>query len=232
MVFMVVTNGYALHYSHPDAQGKHGIGAAVTADGFIGIELQYGYRIPNIFKEHDLEINGSIGGPLFGLFPPDSLRICGGVALGLVDQTPFYLSGMAHVLLQTTKNGVGRFAGIGFDLQIQPAFHFNRGYIGLELGWRQMLSMYMHHNERVVNTFSDRYGDDSNLSSEGPIDGWFGVPATQFIVAIVGGMLIKKRTQLYLSGGLLLTPARGIPWMEGMIGLIPIYLQMGGKVHF
>lgn len=210
--------------------GDQTISLGVSSDAFAGMELGYS-RNPGIAKLKDLQVYARFSLPLLLTIRDrslDSWEIDLGVNSGLIGSDRLGIIADLRFLLLHHDQVLGTFIPIGIDLSLTPAFRFQKGYVGPQLRWNQIIATHISHSEYVKNTFNGLNTSEKDIQ---PQDGWYGSTGSYLGFGIEGGRNIGSRSFIHADLGIIqfTSPYTGLVDAMSM-GQVPLYLDL--RFHY
>jgi hypothetical protein len=194
----------------PDA--RLGVSAGWDSAPWVGAEggVALGRRV---------QLDLAVGGPVGGL--PGAFDAMAGVSSVARWRGPWGLFAGAGTGLTHAADASGEQLAWTAEVTLRPGAYAATRQLSLDLGWRGSLATHIHHSDAVAALYDDRYPDGGG-SGEGPIDGWYALPAGELHLGLTGGIR-GRHLGAALRAGLAWTPQRGGGLMNGMLGVIPMY---------
>ncbi|MCA9712303.1 MAG: hypothetical protein KDK70_41085, partial [Myxococcales bacterium] len=126
------------------------------------------------------------------------------------------------------RDVTGDRTGLGLEVAAQPG-RFRRAWsVWLDLRWRTVPLVSVHHSAVVAETFDDRYPEGTTGSTDrAPRDGVLAFPShTLLLGAGIGGRVLR-RLGLFVRGGWTWQPQRQGVGSYPALGRMPFYAQTG-----
>lgn len=126
--------------------------------------------------------------------------------------------------LARAENDAGAFYGLGIELRCQPTYSRGSWAFGIDLGWQDTVTTYIHHSASTRRTFDDRYpaGVDGIA---GPHDGWYRFTSERFRFGLMSSHRFSEKWAGAVALGALLTRQD-----EGVyLPLIPFYIEVAAS---
>lgn len=209
------------------------VSLGVNSDSFMGIEMGYGKELN--LEENNLVYYLKINVPIvLGLKEKvfDTYEIKGGILNNLVNDKNYVVISDFGCNFVKHKDILGESYSFGVTGKISPSYRYDKGYVGLQLKYSQILTSYIKHSNVVKERFDDIIDKNGKPYGETPKDGFYYHVGSFLNLGIEGKGQINTKSDLYYELGMSNYLSKFTEGFDAvMFGQLPFYgsLQLTSK---
>lgn len=202
----------------------------VDANAFASFNIGFGYKFQESFRHRGLLLYTNLSIPvLLSTIDRDidTWRVDTGVSAEIFRANRIGIRSRFNLFLIRHNQVLGTFYPAGFDLQMEPVYHLENGYIGIQLGWHQVIATHITHSEYSKSAFDNIYDKNGELIDLSPKDGWYGDTGSALKAGFEWSYPFADGFEMFLDSGLIsfTSPYTGL--LDSMMaGQVPFYFDI------
>ncbi len=227
---LLLTGANGLGQSQSNLANRQFIYGGFDANAFTNIKAGYGYTFPEFLDNKGLLVYGEFSFPILLNLKDktfDTWKIVAGASSELYRIQKFGLRTRVDLFFLRHKQVLGTFTPLGIDLQLSPACHFKKSYLGLQMRWHHAIATHITHSKYAESAFDEIYDKNGKIIQADPKDGWYGNTGSSFNIGIEWFKPLTTTLNLSLDLGLIFFSSPYTGLVDAMmIGQVPLYANL------
>jgi hypothetical protein len=207
---------------------SNSLSVGVNSDAFMGLGIGYlrGSALSGIPISYYFNLNVPLLSSVMQM-KLDTWELEAGATLEPIRKNWFIFRTDGSLFAMKHTQQLGTFIPLGIALKLTPAYHLNKGYIGFQVMFKQVLVTHIHHSAYVREKFREIYSMDSSLSNKGPQNGFYAFTGRSLYLGIEGMFQVSSRADIYFDLGMIDYLSKYTGLLDAMMfGQIPIYTSI------
>ncbi|HKK63329.1 MAG TPA: hypothetical protein VJ951_12265 [Bacteroidales bacterium] len=203
----------------------------LNADAFAGLE--FGYQHPIGISDFNFNVYAKTNFPLFLTLRQqklDTWETKFGARSWFVEKQRFLLIGDLNLFFMRHKQVLGTFIPVGLKTNFTPAIKTKSGYIGCQIGYKQILGTHIAHSEQVKESYNDIRDINGNTYKSEPGNGWYALTGNSINLGLEAKYAFSEKIDIRFDIGMIQYISAYTEGFDSMMyGQVPFYMDLQFK---